>query len=262
MGTRGSVREVEIAAVFPVVQAPIVERVEHQLTLEPEQVEHAWSVVGDERTGRGEVLARHDLRGLGRAVLVGRVLTGDLLERRVQVPKLLVRITGLLQFVPAREREGLDAITDARVGVVTQPRGRFHDVRVSVVDDPSAHVGHMASFPQTADGSPSRCRCPRIDGVLHTDLAEAERERHHHGQPDATHERRDEHTGVVQAVSEHQQGGEPDGQCTAGIQGAPGRRTRLVRTEPQQHEAERARWGRANGTATTTNSRGSSRSCG
>ena len=74
MGAGDAVREVEVVAVLPVVQPPVVERVEHQLAREAEEVERRGPVLGDERAGGREVLAQHDLVGLGGAVLVRRVL--------------------------------------------------------------------------------------------------------------------------------------------------------------------------------------------
>ena len=49
--------QVEVAAVLPVVQPAVVERVEHELAGEAEQVERAGPVLGEERAGGGEVLA-------------------------------------------------------------------------------------------------------------------------------------------------------------------------------------------------------------
>jgi hypothetical protein len=50
--------------VLPVVEAAVVERVEHQLALDADEVEGPGAVLGDERSGGREVLAQHDLDGL------------------------------------------------------------------------------------------------------------------------------------------------------------------------------------------------------
>ena len=67
----GAVGQVEVAAVLPVAQPTVVERVEHQLALEAEQVERTRPIVGQERAGGREVLAEHDLGLLDGPVLVG-----------------------------------------------------------------------------------------------------------------------------------------------------------------------------------------------
>ena len=77
--------QLEVARVLPVAQAAVVERVEHELAGEAEQVEGARPVVGDERAGGGEVLAQHDLVGLGRHLLVGVQAGDEPIEGRVQV---------------------------------------------------------------------------------------------------------------------------------------------------------------------------------
>ena len=68
VGPGGGVGEVGVG-VLHVVQAPVVERVEDELAREPEEVEGAGAVLGDEGSRGGEVLARHDL-----GLLVGPVL--------------------------------------------------------------------------------------------------------------------------------------------------------------------------------------------
>ena len=128
-------REVEIVAVLPVVEPPVVERVEHELAGEAEQVERPRPVLGEEAAGGGEVLAGHDLGLLDRAVLVGAVLRGQPVEGGDEVALLLVGVAGLAQLVAARVAQRLDAVADGGVGVVAQPRRRLHDVGVGVVDD-------------------------------------------------------------------------------------------------------------------------------
>ena len=44
---------------LPLVEAAVVERVEQQLALHADEVEHPRPVVGEERAGGGEVLAVH-----------------------------------------------------------------------------------------------------------------------------------------------------------------------------------------------------------
>ena len=72
VGTGGVVDELRLR-LLPRREASVVERVEHELAGDTEQVEGARPVVADEAAGRGEVLARHDLGVLGGAVLVGLV---------------------------------------------------------------------------------------------------------------------------------------------------------------------------------------------
>ena len=70
----------------------------------------------------------------------------------VEVGQLLVGVAGLAQLVAAGERQGFDAVTDRRVGVVAEPRRRLHDVGVGVVDDAVGDVRHVIppdpAFPQ------------------------------------------------------------------------------------------------------------------
>ena len=117
-----------------------MERVEHELAGEPEQVERPRPVLGQERARGGEVLAVHDLRRLGVEVLVAAVLLGEPGERRVEVAQLLVRITGLAQLVAPGVRQRRQPVPDLRIGVVPQPRRRLHDVGVGVVHDQPRRV--------------------------------------------------------------------------------------------------------------------------
>ena len=142
MGAGRAVREVEVVAVLPVAQAPVVERVEHELAREAEQVEGARPVLGDERPRRGEVLARHDLGRFHLLVLGRGVLGPQAIERGVEVAQLLVGVAGLAQLVAARVPQRLDAVADVGIGVVTQPGRRLHEVRVGVVHDAPAAVRH------------------------------------------------------------------------------------------------------------------------
>ena len=82
---------------------PVVERVEHELAREPEQVERAGTVLGDERAGRREVLAAHDLLGLDGAVLVAtRAWRRSRSKAASRSRQLLGRVAGLAQLVAAR----------------------------------------------------------------------------------------------------------------------------------------------------------------
>ncbi len=125
-----------------------MERVEQELAGEAEQIEGTRPVFGDEATGGGEVLAGHDLLGLDRLVLVGGVALAEPVERPVDVAQLLDRVPGLAQLAAAGVTQRLDALTDARVGVVAQPRRWLHDVCVGVVhDEPRRVVGHRPMLP-------------------------------------------------------------------------------------------------------------------
>ena len=145
---RGADRELEIARVLPVAQAPIVEGVEDELAGEAEEVQGPRPILGDEGARRGEVLAVHDLGGLGRAVLRGGVALPQVVERGVEVAQLAFGLTGLPELVAARVAQRRDAVPDARVGVVAQPVRWLHDVGVGVVDDqPRRVVRHHQSVP-------------------------------------------------------------------------------------------------------------------
>jgi len=101
VGAGGGVGQVGVG-VLHVVQAPVVEGVEDELTREPEEVEGAPTVLGNEGSGGSEVLARHDL-----GLLVGPVLRRGVpgpqpFEGRDQIALLVGRIAGLAQLVPAR----------------------------------------------------------------------------------------------------------------------------------------------------------------
>ena len=61
-----------------------------------------------------------------------------------EVLQLLHGITALAKLVAAGIAKWLDAITDRRVGVLTEPCRGFHDVGVGVVDDSPGVVGHAS----------------------------------------------------------------------------------------------------------------------
>ena len=105
--------ELGVAAVLPVAEPAVVERVEDELAREPEEVEGPAPVLGEERAGGGEVLAAHDLGLLDGAVLVGAVLGGEPVERGDEVAQLLVDVAGLPQLVAAGVAQRLDAVADA-----------------------------------------------------------------------------------------------------------------------------------------------------
>ena len=144
--------QLEVAAVLPVVQAAVVERVEHELAGEAEQVERPRPVLGEERPGGGEVLAVHDLRRLGVAVLrrcgaVSASRANDAVEvaaaARPGSPSGAARCRRRTSASARRSRI-------ARVGVVAQPRRRLHDVGVGIVhDQPRRVVPHGAILPSS-----------------------------------------------------------------------------------------------------------------
>ena len=61
-----------------------MEGVEDQLARDADEVERPGPVLGEERAGGREVLAVHDLGGLGGEVLVGAVALGEASEGRVE----------------------------------------------------------------------------------------------------------------------------------------------------------------------------------
>ena len=70
-------------------------------------------------------------------------------------------IAGLAQLVAARVAQRLDAVADAGVGVVPQPRRGLHDVGVGVVDHPPRRVvRHGARLAQPRAGCPSARATP------------------------------------------------------------------------------------------------------
>ena len=155
MGAGGGVGQVGVG-VLHVVQAPVVEGVEDELAREPEEVEGPATVLGNEGSGGGEVLARHDLGLLVGPVLGRGVPRPQALERRDQIALLVGRIAGLAQLVPAGVAQDGQAVPVGRLGVVPQPGGRLHDVGVGVVDDPALGVRHVFVPPS---GIPLVSRC-------------------------------------------------------------------------------------------------------
>ncbi len=112
-----------------------MERVEHELAREAEEIDGTPAVLGEERAGRGEVLAVHDLGSLVSGVLVGTMTFGETGERGIEVAQLLVGVAGLTQLVAARVPQGLDAIANRRIRMGGEPAGCLHDVGIGVVDD-------------------------------------------------------------------------------------------------------------------------------
>ena len=127
---------------LPLIEPAVVERVEHQLALHADEVEHPWPVLGEERTGGGEVLAVHHVDVLVLEELLGAVTLRESFERGVDARLItaMVAVAGLDQFVGVPG--AFDAVTNARVGMVAQPVRRLHDVGVGVVRDAVGDVGH------------------------------------------------------------------------------------------------------------------------
>ena len=142
VGAGGGVGQVEVAAVLEVVQAPVVEGVEQQLTSEAQEVERPGPVLGDERAGRGEVLPCHDLGVLDSPVLGGGMALPQPVEGDQEIRLLLLGAPGLAQLVAAGVGQDGQGVTEAGLGVVPEPGGGLHDVCVGVVDDPSCGVRH------------------------------------------------------------------------------------------------------------------------
>jgi len=133
--SRGTVRQLQVAAVLPLEQATVVEGVEHQLALETQQVECPRPISGQERAGGSEVLAQHDLRRFRGHVRIAAVASGEALKGSVEIGQLFVDGAGLLQLVATAEVERRHTIADGRVGMIAQPGRRLHDVRICVVHD-------------------------------------------------------------------------------------------------------------------------------
>ena len=105
------------------------------------------AVLGNEGSGGGEVLARHDLGLLVGPVLGRGVSRPQGVEGGVEVALLVGRVTRLAQLVPARVAQHGHAVPVGGFRVVPQPGGRLHDVGVGVVDDPALRVGHVFLLP-------------------------------------------------------------------------------------------------------------------
>ena len=75
-------------------------------------------------------------------VLVGPVHGREPIERSQQVPALLLGVAGLTQLVATGVGQGVDPVANRGVGMVPEPRGGLHDVRVRVVGDPAGVVRH------------------------------------------------------------------------------------------------------------------------
>ncbi len=110
----GAQRELDIAGVLPVAQAAVVERVEHELAGEAEEVDRAAAVFGEERACRGEVLAVHDLGCFVGGVLARPVPVGQAIERRIEVAELLVGVARLAELVASPRSEALRCGRESR----------------------------------------------------------------------------------------------------------------------------------------------------
>ena len=95
-----------------------MERVEQQLALHPDEVEHPRPVLGEERTGRGKILAVHHVDVFVGEKLVGAVPFGESGERFVDATLVATvpTVSGLSEFIGIAGT--LDAVTDVRIGVV------------------------------------------------------------------------------------------------------------------------------------------------
>ncbi len=142
VGAGGAVGEVEVGLVLPLVQPAVVERVEQQLALHADEVEHPRPVLGQEGARGGEVLAVHHLDVLVREELVGAMAFGQAGEDLVDASLVagVLAVAGLDEFV--RVTGPLDAVANRGIGVVAQPVRRLHDVGVGVVDHAVGDVGH------------------------------------------------------------------------------------------------------------------------
>ncbi|MHB8438365.1 MAG: hypothetical protein ACYDD4_04295 [Acidimicrobiales bacterium] len=156
VGARHAVGELEVAAVFPVVKAAVVESVEHELAGEAEEIQCPPTLLGDEGSGGGEVLAGHDLRLLVAPVLLAQVRGAQSVEGGDEIALLVLDLTGLAQLVSTGVAKRCDALTDTGIGVVRQPRRGLHDVGVRVVDDPRFVVRHR-SPPALANAATDAC---------------------------------------------------------------------------------------------------------
>ena len=89
-----------VAFAFDAQHVRARERVEHELARESQQLERARTVVFDERAGRREVLAQHDLR-----LVLGAVLgVGVRAANAIDVESLPARIVGRAQLPGAVAR--------------------------------------------------------------------------------------------------------------------------------------------------------------
>ena len=98
-------------------------------------IQRRRAIVGDERAGRGEVLAECDLLRVVRPVL--RV--------EVQLPRALDVGVALADRIPHARK----ALANAGIQVRVKPAGRLHDVRVGIVHW-SRRVRHDATIRRSA----------------------------------------------------------------------------------------------------------------
>ena len=127
-----------------VVKATVVEGVEDQLALEPQQVERSRTIFGEERSGGGEVLAEHDLVGLDGSVLHRSMPLSKLVKRRQQVALLVLGAARLSKLVATRVGQHREAIPEPLLGVVPQPHRRLHDVSIGIMDNSVPCIRHGA----------------------------------------------------------------------------------------------------------------------
>ena len=109
--TRERDRELGIAVAVEAQDRRARERVEHELAREAEQVERLRTVDVEERTGRGEVLAQHELRLVLGAVL--RVGVAGALLRRSPAGRVRRRRSTRTGSGPASPGRGRDAASPA-----------------------------------------------------------------------------------------------------------------------------------------------------
>ena len=96
-------------------------------------------MLGQEGPGGCKVLPVHDLGDFVDPITLRPVLVGQTFEGGVKVGQLAV-VTRLAQLVHVAGR--LYAIAQGRIGVVSQPIGRLHDVGVGVVDKAVFDIRH------------------------------------------------------------------------------------------------------------------------
>ena len=127
---------------LPIAQPPVVERIEQQLARKPQQVKCSAAVFGQKRTGRSEVFSSHNLDSFSFAIGRTAMLVCESLEGTVKISELFAGVTRLAEFVAAGQRKRGNKVANVRVSVVTQPVGRFHNVRVGIVHHASRAIRH------------------------------------------------------------------------------------------------------------------------
>jgi hypothetical protein len=150
----------EIVAVLDALQRLVRERVEDELAGDAEHVERGGPVLGDEATGRLEILAQPDPLGVVAPELRVLMQAAEVLDDLVLVGAVLAD--------PKADGELGNAVAHVRVGELGEEVRRLHDVGVGVVDHPLLHqVPPLSVRDRSSRGGPParRARPTAVQGA-------------------------------------------------------------------------------------------------